>query len=553
MKSLVRLLKKIDKKGYKTYKELKKKEFTLGEIKIKVSHVQGDPFATPSVMEITAENKFPITLFDKKHKKIALEDFLIRAAHGKATKLSQKSGTGHSGEIIVPKPGQEILERSTLTIYENRIVLRVFAGLPAFGRKIAGDNAINLFKSLFTIGKETLYPQNYEEKKLLEIITLSEDQEFIRKEMKNRGIIAFIANGSILPRKSGISNLPLQKGAIPFKSPKSMEVSFNLPSGKHITGMGIKKGITLIAGGGYHGKTTFLKAIQRGIYNHIKNDGREFVLTNKTAMKIRVEDGRSVKNADIFNFIRNVPGDKDTRKFTTENASGSTSMAAALFEAMETGSKLILIDEDTSATNFMIRDARMQKLVQKEPIIPLIDRLRELFEKFDISSILVIGGAGDYLDVCDKVIVMENYVPYERTNKAKKIVEEIPSKRNRSLIPELEEIKIRTINTNTIEKQKIKTHGISSLQIGKETINTIFVEEFVEEGQLKTVGLTITNIIASSGKRKFPEIVKEAEDILLEKSINALFKGFIKPGFSMVRKFEIASVLNRMRNTKFVT
>ncbi len=551
MKNLLNLLKRIDGKGYKAYKELERKEFLFEDIKIRVSHVQGDPFATPSVMEISAENKFSRRFFDKKHKKIALEDFLIRSAYKKANNLSQKSGTGHSGEIVIPKPSQEVLERSTLTIYEDRIVLRVFAGLPAFGRKIAGDNAIKLFKNLFTLGKETLYPRNYEEKELSEVITLSDEQAFIRKEMKNRGIVAFIANGSVLPRRSGISDLPMQKGAVPFRSPKSMEVSFELSDGKNITGMGIKKGITLIAGGGYHGKTTLLKAIQRGIYDHIKGDGREFVFTDKTAIKIRTEDGRSVKNADIFNFIRNIPGKTDTHNFSTENASGSTSMASALFEAMETGSKLILIDEDTSATNFMIRDARMQKLVQKEPIIPLIDRLRELFEKFGISSILVIGGAGDYLDVCDRVIVMENYIPLEKTEYAKMIAQEMPSGRNNSKIPQMEEIKIRILDTDLIQREKVKTHGKETLRIGKESINTAFVEEFAEEGQLKTVGLAITNIIANSGKRKFPEITAETEKILSEKGINILFNGFIKPGFSIVRKFEIASVLNRMRNVKF--
>ncbi len=551
MKNLLILLKKINGKGYKAYKELEGKEFLSEGIKIKVSHVQGDPFATPSVMEISAENKFSETLFDKKHKKIALEDFLVRSAHKKANMFSRKTGTGHSGEIIVPKPGQEVLERSTLTVYKDKIVLRAFAGLPAFGRKISGNNAARLFEALFTLGRETLYPENYTDNKISETITLSEEQEFIRKEMKKIGIVSFIANGSVLPRKSGISDLPMQKGAVPFESPKSMEVSFRLPTGRIVKGAGIKKGITLIAGGGYHGKTTLLKAIQRGIYNHIKGDGREFVFTDDTAIKIRTEDGRSVKNADIYNFIRDIPGGTDTHNFSTENASGSTSMASALFEAMETGSKLILIDEDTSATNFMIRDARMQKLVQKEPIIPLIDRLRELFARFGISSILVIGGAGDYLDVCDRVIVMENYVPLEKTEYAQKIAAEMPSGRNNSKIPRMDEIKIRILDTDSLRKEKIKTHGKETLRIGKETINTAFVEEFAEEGQLKTVGLAITNLIASSGKRNFPEIVKEAEDTLSERSINVLFKGFIKPGFSMVRRFEIASVLNRMRSAKF--
>ncbi len=551
MKKLKAILHKIDNKGYKAYKQLQGKEFFLNGIRIYVSHVQGDPFATPSIMEITVENKFPKHLFETKYKKTAVEDFLIREAYKNAKQLSQKSGTGHSGEVIIPEPSQEVIQRSTLTISESKITLRVFAGLPASGRKISGKNAESLFEKLFMLGRKTLLPENYTPNTMEDVVILAEDQEFIRNEMKKSGIVAFIANNSILPRKSGISDLPLKENAVPFKSPKSMEVSFNLPSGKVIKGMAIERGITLIAGGGYHGKTTLLKAIQRGIYNHIRGDGREFVLTDKTAMKIRSEDGRSIKNADIFNFIRDVPGNIDTRKFSTENASGSTSMAASLFEAIEMGSKLILIDEDTSATNFMIRDARMQRLIRKEPIIPLIDRLNELFERFGISSIIVIGGAGDYLDVCNKVIVMENYEPFEMTEEAKKITKEIPSKRNTLNVPEMEETKTRIIDTGTISKEKIKTHGVSTLRIGKETVNTAFIEEFVEEGQLKTAGLAITKLISGKGKRKISTLLAEVEETLYSNGINVLFTGYIKPGFSMVRKFEIASVINRMRSIKF--
>ncbi len=555
MKNLSKLISSIDGKGYKAYKILEGKTFFNKEISIKVLHVQGDPFATPSVLEISTGNTFPNHFLSQKHRKTALEDFLTRRAYKNAALFSQKSGTGHSGVISVPKPSQEVLERSTLTVYPDKVALRVYVGLPAYGRRISGKNALKLFENAFLLGEKTLLSKNYADSELMSVITLSDEQEFIRKEMKKRKIVAFVANGSILPRKSGISDLPLSENAVPFKSPESLEEKFLLPNGKEIKGMAIKEGITLIAGGGYHGKTTLLEAIQRGIYNHIKGDGREFVLTDETAVKIRTEDGRSIKSVDISNFIRNVPGGWNTVYFSTEDASGSTSMAASLSEAIEAGTKLILIDEDTSATNFMIRDSRMRKLVRKEPIVPLVDRLRGLYDRFGISSILVIGGAGDYLDVCDKVIVMENYVPLERTEEARKIVREIPSAKESETIPKMQNVRKRVIDTGSLiaqgEKHKVKAHGKSSLQIGRETINTAFIEEFTEEGQLKATGLAILKLISGNGKVLFSEILQNAEKTLLEKGINVLFGSFVSPGVSRIRRFEIASVLNRMRRAKF--
>ena len=101
--------------------------------------------------------------------------------------------------------------------------------------------------------------------------------------------------------------------------------------------MGIRKGITLIVGGGYHGKSTLLKALEAGVYNHIAGDGREFVITDDTAFKLRAEDGRSITGVDISPFIKNLPNKKDTVHFSTEDASGSTSQAANLMEALESG------------------------------------------------------------------------------------------------------------------------------------------------------------------------------------------------------------------------
>ena len=239
------------------------------------------------------------------------------------------------------------------------------------------------------------------------MIDLAEDQQYIREQLEVQGLTAFVANGAILPRESGISSRPM-RGAVAFRSPREMEVTMELPHKGTLAGMGIRKGITLIVGGGYHGKSTLLKALELGVYDHIAGDGREYVITDASAVKIRAEDGRSIKKTDISMFINDLPNGKDTKGFYTEDASGSTSQAANVVESMEAGAKALLIDEDTSATNFMIRDELMQRVIHREmePITPFIDRIRELYEGYGISTVIVAGSSGAYFHIADTIVQM---------------------------------------------------------------------------------------------------------------------------------------------------
>ncbi len=550
MKNLVQILNRIDGRGYKAYKDLQGKKFNESNISVRLTHVQGDPFATPSVAEIIVKNSFPERFFDKRYKRIALEDFLIRSVYKKSASLSFNGGTGHSGKIFIPKPSQAVLQRSSIKITDDNIIVRLFVGLPANGRRINGKNALRLFENIFTLAGQTIFLKNYLGKAVEDIITLSEEQHFIREKLGEMGLVSFIADGSILPRQSGVDERKMERGAVPFVSPDSLAVEITLPDGKVIRGMGIKKGITLIAGGGYHGKTTLLEAIHKGIYNHIRGDGREYVITDKSAIKVRSEDGRSIANVDISNFLQNLPQIKDTEHFSTKDASGSTSMAAAISEAIEMKSKLLLFDEDTCATNFMIRDARMQRLVKNEPIIPLIDRLRDLYNDFGISSVLVIGGAGDYLDVCDTVIVMEHYRPFEQTERAKEIAKEIPSNRDFTAIPNMEPVRERFLDAykflSSVRKDKVRLRGKSILQIDKTEINLAFVEEFVESGQFLASGMALLRIKNENKTNSVYSIIKSLEECIQKNGVECLFSGTVYPTLSEVRRFEIASALNRI-------
>ncbi|KAJ3062119.1 hypothetical protein HDU98_001985, partial [Podochytrium sp. JEL0797] len=169
-----------------------------------------------------------------------------------------------------------------------------------------------------------------------------------------------------------------------------------------------------------------------GVYNHVVGDGREFVVADPLVLKIRAEDGRSITSVDVSPFISNLPFGKDTTTFTTLDASGSTSMAANIQEAIEFGCTGFLFDEDTCATNFLIRDQRMQQLIssEMEPITPLISKIRSLYRDLGCSSILVVGGCGSYLDVADTVISMDSYVAKDVTLQAKQIASRLPELHN---------------------------------------------------------------------------------------------------------------------------
>ena len=428
---LLNLLHSIHRKSYPAYKSLKG-AYQFGHYILSVDHVQGDPFASPSHISIHVSHKaagFPEEYLQNPVAKITLCDYLTRQFEQQIDRFSFRAkGSGKSGLISVSHCGQEVLERSACEITDKDIIARFFIGFPANGRTI---NAPELEKILFDflpicVQKAFLY-KNLNAKKLEEAIFLAEDQACIRKQLKKEGLAAFVADGSVLPRESGISSRPM-KDSIPFRSPETLRITMTLPHKGKITGMGIPEGITLIVGGGYHGKSTLLNALELGVYNHIPGDGREYVVTDSTALKLRSEDGRFIKDVDISLFINDLPDKKDTRCFSTEDASGSTSQAAGIIEGMEAGSRVFLLDEDTSATNFMVRDSFMQKVIvrEKEPITPFLERAGDLYQKAGISTILVAGSSGAFFHIADTIIQMDSYRPIDITKKTKELCKSYP-------------------------------------------------------------------------------------------------------------------------------
>jgi predicted ABC-class ATPase len=406
---LRQLLLQLDGRGYKAYKEIKG-SYTFTNFSLIIDRVQGDPFASPSQLRVQVPQSiadFPPNLYQTYSREIALRDYLTRQFDKEARDVSSRRGTGKSGLIAIVQVGQAILDRTSAFVSDEIVEVRFVVGLPARGRNILGRQAVEMLcEDIPEIVDKALKYSSLDKKKIQQQVETLEDADWLRQQLPQQGLVAFIPDGAILPRRSGVDERPMLTDAVPFKSPATLQVEFTCPNRGLVTGMGIPTGVTLIVGGGYHGKSTLLKAIELGVYNHIPEDGRELVVTHPAAMKIRAEDGRSIAGVDISPFINQLPQDRSTRQFSTTNASGSTSQAANIMEALEAGAQLLLVDEDTAATNFMIRDRRMQQLIakDKEPITPFIDKVRQLYTDYGVSTILVMGGSGDYFDVADTVI-----------------------------------------------------------------------------------------------------------------------------------------------------
>ena len=550
MNKLRKILNEIDGKGYGAYKRLYG-EYNFGKYTLEITKIQPDPYAPPSRAIIKIPQKiarFPKEAYSNLSRKTALIDFL--------TRLFAKNIK--NPDIKCARCGQEILLRSSVEITDNFLKFKLKIELPAAGRRILGDKAYKIFfKDLPQIVEKTLIYDNIPKNELWRHIEICEDQDFLREKLKEEGLIALVREGAVLPRKSGVDPRPLPN-AVKFISPDSLRKKFILKSGREIEGMAIKEGITIICGGGFHGKSTLLEALQFGVYNHIEGDGREFVITREDAVKIRAEDGRYIEKVDISPFISELPYGKDTLHFSTEDASGSTSQAANIMEALEMGSKLLLIDEDTTATNLMIRDRRMQKVVvkEKEPITPFIDRIRELWERFRVSVIMITGGLGDYFEVADYIIQMENYLPHDITQKAKEVVNDFPSGRSVEVKKEFHLPQPRRIVRNSVDprkgkKIKIDAKGIDTLVFGRYQIDLSCVEQIADVSQVKTIGEIIYYAVKKYGNLTIREMIERSiSDTIREDFKNLRSKDSCD--YALPRKYEVASALNRLRTLKVI-
>ncbi|KAJ3358742.1 hypothetical protein GGF32_010022 [Allomyces javanicus] len=546
------LLQSLDRAQYGAYKRLTGATYRFPAFDLTFQYVQSDAYAPPSALRVLVPHtsaSFPAALSSTRTRRIALADFLNRhfAASLLGTNALTPQSMGWSGpkggiwDVLNPSPF--VLERSSVRVTDEGVDARFALSLPARGRSIMGvECAALVVDTLPGVVAANLMAAGVDVGAAQAHVECVEDQDALRQMVEDAGLVAFIGNGSILPRASGDSQLPLMT-ANPWQSPPSLETTFTLPNRGAITGTALRAGVTLIVGGGFHGKSTLLDSLTVGIYNKRPGDGREFVVSHSRATHVQSEDGRAVHNVDISPFIGTLPmrAPDATRDFSTTNASGSTSLAAAVQEALEHNTPVLLLDEDTCATNFMARDARMRQLVLADPITPLTHKIRALAEDQGVSLVLVVGGAGEFLGVADTVLAMDGYVPRDVTAKARAIAAnaEVPDERPYGRVAAR-----RVVRVPPIDREKVHVRQVRRAQIGELEVQVDAAAGLVEKGQLRYALAVLAWIGRNAQMQKVPlrEAVARAVAAPMEEVVPRLEGWHVVP-----RAEEVAMVVNRVR------
>ena len=554
---LKELLIQIDGQGYKAYKRIRG-SYAFDDFLLSIDHVQGDPFAAPSRFRVRLDLErtgHPKTLWANRSRTTGFCSFLALQFSAQAQVVYRRRGSGKSGFIGIDTPGQEMLERTCVMLRDGAVEARFFVGLPAAGRRVRSREAVAMiFEDIPAIVASSLLNTGEVPTAASRYADANEDADSLRRQLQHHRLVAFVGNGSVLPRRSGIEQTPLAT-AVPFQSPPSLRVSFDAPNAGKIDGMGIPQGVTLVVGGGFHGKSTLLQALQRGVYNHVPDDGREWVVADETAVKIRAEDGRSISSVDISPFFERLPDGSNAGNFSSSNASGSTSQAAATVEAVEVGARLLLIDEDTCASNFMSRDHRMQQLVdpENEPIIPLIDRLRTLDEQFGVSTILVASSNGDFFEVADTVIAMENYSPRDATADAASIARRNATPRRSESGGIWKEVSHRSLRLDLLDPRKgdraiyQKVRDRYTILFGEDTIDLRAAEQLVDSSQTRAIAAALEHCATNCGpSMNMARLVQEI-DAVAEQGLDHL-SGIELADLARFRPHELAAAFNRLRS-----
>jgi len=552
------LLRRLDDQTYSCYRTLIGR-YQLGEFELVVDRVPPDPYAGGAHVRLVVERgkaNLPHDLTQTKVRRLGVEAFLAaKTVEALRTQFDtrQRKAPG-SGQVYVEPFGPAVIERSVSRISDEQIELRLLIDLPAHSRRIQGMQAEQMFcTGLLRLATSVLLFSERSVREARDAANAAEDHLALQHELSNRGLVAFVADDSLLARVGGADTGPRRDGQeVAFRSPDSLAVELDLPQAGSVRGMGIPAGVTVIVGGGFHGKSTLLDAIASAVHPHLALDGRSQVATIPEAVTIRAEDGRSVCRVDISGFLGPLPSGVRSADFSTEKASGSTSQASSIVEAIEVGARLLLLDEDRCATNFMIRDGRMQRLVPRpgEPIIPFLDRVRELYDRFGVSSILVTGGSGDYLEVADTVIRMDAYRPCDVTQQAREVAATTQSMRLAETIPPLEPPAAREPRTaSDCRPASLRTssRGARAVRVGDETVSLRALDQLVEAGQARAMGRLMRGAAMRMGEGKsMSMLIDELEARLDADGLDSLDPP-VAYDLSRPRRFELAAALNRWR------
>ena len=547
-------LRHADGRPYGFYKKVAG-AWDYGDFTLAIEHVQADPFAPPTALRAYATPQamgLPKEALASPDARLAAADFLARA-------FDEAIRARGARDVSIARAGALILQRSYASVLPDRVEVRFQVKLPARGRTILGKSAARLFDvdvpnvvmdcfDFVSHDPDTTRKRS----RLLAHIASYEDHRALQEQLETNGWVTFVADDSLLARRSGVSEAPLTgDGVVAFRSPDSLRVSVSLPHAGEVSGMAIPRGLTLIVGGGYHGKSTLLEAIARGVYAHVPGDGRELVATDPSATKVRAADGRAVTGVDISAFISHLPGGIDTTNFSTENASGSTSQAASIIESLQLGARSLLIDEDTSATNLLIRDTRMRDLVaaDKEPITPLVDRVSSLTGA-GTSLIMVVGGSGAFLDAADRVLMMDNYRCLDVTERAKQVAADLPRPRTDApaswdSAPRVPLAKAR------VDRPRTKATGTHALTVDRQVVDISDVEAILDPGQAEAIAWCVRGVLEEmAGKQDLVDLMAKLGRRLASEGLDAVCKFGARPYPAFLarpRLIDVGAAINRYR------
>ncbi len=532
--SIGSVLRRIDGRGYKAYRDLLGAEERVRGLTLRVVRVQGDPYAPPSVVEVAAGLRLPQGLL---RYPVAVADWLYRRLQGRLSSTWRRMGEGRSGFMGLPKPSNAMLRRSGAVVSRGVVRFRVWVGLPSRRRRILGGAAEELLLELLPRAVSAVLRSAEEEAStsLRRHVDAWREQEYIRGRLPGMGLVAFVGDGSILPRRCGGCEEPAED-AVPFESPPSMRVELSLPTGRTVTGMGVPRGVTVVAGSAFHGKSTLVQAIAAGIYNHVPGDGRELVVSLRETMYLQSEDGRFISCVDVSPMVHDLPRGVDTTCFSTSDASGATSLAASIQEAVEAGVRVFILDEDTSATNMLYLDERGKALTRRHTITPVSELAASMREK-GVSLIIVSTSSAPLLAAADHVVVMEDYRPRDATREAKRLVEEhgVPVGRAEYRPPRPRRIE----RVPLLEKPRVRAGRLEDKRLPVPVSLEADIQVY-EEAQYHSLELVARELRRVEGM-PVARAVEELEKMILERIEEAR-----TPALAEVRAADIAFMLNRL-------
>lgn len=552
----------VEGKSYAAYKALEG-AYRFDRFVLYLDHIQGDPLSPPSLMRVRvdqAEAQFPQELRSTRLRRVALEDYLERQWHEAIRKAARGQRGTRAGSFTVDVGGQQILERTACRVAEDYVEIRGRVALAADGRKPAGKVALATFmEDLPQVVEHALLYATQHAPAVHRHVTGAEDADALRDQLRERGLVAFVADDAVLPRDGG-SDRPLLSHLVTFQAPPELRTTLQATHRGPVTGLGIPRGVTVILGGNFSGKSTLLRAVAAGVYNHVPGDGREYCVTVGDAVKVLTDAGRRIEGVDLTPFIASLPTGEDLTRYRTNSAPETLSQAAGVMEALEAGSSLLLLDEDSTALPLLLRDQLVPRLIATggDPVSPLVDVVRALYEEHGVSTVLATSVSGEYIDVADTVIVMDNFRPRVVTATAKAAVANLGPRAasRKGLFGRIPRRVPLPDSLSGLRGRKLRPElqGTRTIALGREILQLERIEQLVEATQAKTAGDAVVFAAEQGyfdGTRTLHEIVALIDEEVARRGLEVLSPYPGHPGdYALPRRHEIAAAFNRLRTLR---